>query len=42
MNKNGVLIIHGHKNEIEEFPKIFNIIEEKIYGISKIFFGNFD
>tara|TARA_Y100000389_G_scaffold65385_1_gene61454 strand:+ start:619 stop:1182 length:564 start_codon:yes stop_codon:yes gene_type:complete len=42
MNKNGVLIIHRHKNEIEEFPKIFNIIEEKIYGISKIFFGNFD
>ena len=42
INKNGVLIIQRHKNEIEEFPKIFNIIEEKIYGISKIFFGNFD
>ena len=42
INKNGVLIIHRHKNEIEEFPKIFNKIEEKIYGISKIFFGNFD
>ena len=42
LNENGVLIIHRHKNEIEEFPENFKIVEEKIYGISKIFFGNFD
>ena len=25
----------------DEFPKNFNIIEERVYGISKIIFGNY-
>tara|TARA_B100000780_G_scaffold258827_1_gene209394 strand:+ start:424 stop:987 length:564 start_codon:yes stop_codon:yes gene_type:complete len=36
----GVIIIHRHKKEIDEFPKEFKIIEEKSYGISKVIFGN--
>ncbi len=36
LNKNGIIIIHRHKKEKDIFPVGFNIIEEKIYGISKI------
>tara|TARA_B100000787_G_C16162449_1_gene282117 strand:- start:319 stop:882 length:564 start_codon:yes stop_codon:yes gene_type:complete len=42
LNKNGIIIIHRHKKEKDEFPENFRIIEEKSYGISKIIFGNFD
>tara|TARA_B100001175_G_C19386704_1_gene579311 strand:- start:47 stop:613 length:567 start_codon:yes stop_codon:yes gene_type:complete len=38
LNKNGVIIIHRHKNEKDFFPKNFKIIEEKKYGVSKIIF----
>ena len=38
---NGIIIIHRHKNENDEFHKLLNIIEEKSYGISKIMFGKF-
>jgi 16S rRNA (guanine966-N2)-methyltransferase len=38
LNKNGVIIIHRHKNEKDIFPKNYEIIEEKKYGISKIIF----
>ena len=41
LNKEGIVIIHRHKNENDEFHKSFNIIEEKKYGISKIIFGKF-
>ena len=37
----GLIIIHRHKKEVDEFPEKFNIIEEKSYGISKVIFGNF-
>jgi 16S rRNA (guanine966-N2)-methyltransferase len=37
---NGIVIIHRHKKEKDEFPKKFQIIEEKIYGISRVLFGN--
>ena len=40
LKKNGIFIIHRHKKENDEFPINFNIIEEKIYGISRIIFGN--
>jgi 16S rRNA (guanine966-N2)-methyltransferase len=40
LNKDGIIIIHRHKNEEDEFPKKFNIIENKTYGISKVIFGN--
>ena len=38
---NGVIIIHRHKKEIDEFPKNFQLIDEKKYGISKIIFGSY-
>ena len=37
----GVIIIHRHKKEDEKFIDKLNIIEIKIYGISKVIFGNF-
>ncbi len=38
LNKNGIIIIHRHKNETIVFPEYYKIIEEKKYGISKIVF----
>ncbi len=40
LKKNGIFIIHRHKKNNEEFPKKFNLLIEKNYGISKIIFGN--
>ncbi len=40
LNKNGIIIIHRHKNGIDEFSKNFQILDQKKYGISKIIFGN--
>ena len=40
LNKNGIIIIHRHKKEKDEFPINFKILEEKKYGISKIIFDN--
>ena len=37
----GVIIIHRHKKEVDEFPIEFKIVEEKSYGISKVIFGNY-
>jgi 16S rRNA (guanine966-N2)-methyltransferase len=42
MNKGGIIIIHRHKNETDEFIEEFNILEKRNYGISKIIFGKFD
>ena len=39
--KNGIIIIHRNKNTKEKFPHHFQILEERIYGISKIIFGKF-
>ena len=36
----GIIIIHRHKKEKDVFPKGFNILIKKNYGISKIIFGN--
>ena len=41
LNDKSIIIIHRHKKENENFMDNFNIIEEKIYGISKVIFGNF-
>ena len=41
LNKNGIIIIHRHKSEKDNFPPNFKIIEEKKYGISKIFFTTY-
>ena len=40
LNKNGIIIIHRHKNEKDLFPENFKTIEEKKYGLSKIIFLN--
>tara|TARA_Y100000590_G_scaffold227029_1_gene256373 strand:- start:8567 stop:9124 length:558 start_codon:yes stop_codon:yes gene_type:complete len=38
LNKNGIIILHRHKKELDSFPSSFKIIEQKVYGISKIIF----
>lgn len=37
----GIIILHRHKNENDNFPENFKIIEQKVYGVSKIIFGNY-
>jgi 16S rRNA (guanine966-N2)-methyltransferase len=39
--KNGIIIIHRNKTTKEKLPDNFKILEERIYGISKIIFGKF-
>tara|TARA_B110000881_G_C18483113_1_gene467641 strand:- start:415 stop:978 length:564 start_codon:yes stop_codon:yes gene_type:complete len=41
LNDNGIIIIHRHKKESDEFPEKFNILEQKLYGISKVIFGSY-
>ncbi len=41
LKKNGILIFHRNKNTKEKFPDFFKILDERIYGISKIKFGRF-
>ena len=38
LHKNGILIIHRHRNEQDILSKNFKIIEKRKYGISKIIF----
>jgi 16S rRNA (guanine966-N2)-methyltransferase len=38
LNKNGIVVIHRHKNEQDMIPKNFKVIEDKRYGLSKIIF----
>ena len=40
LNKDGVIIVHRHKRENDEFSKNFRVLDEKKYGISKIIFGD--
>ena len=39
LKKEGVIILHRHKKEKDDFPEEFNILKVKTYGISKIIFG---
>ncbi len=39
LQKNGIIIIHRHKKESDQFSTNLKILEEKKYGISKIIFG---
>ena len=41
LNKNGIIILHRSKTTKEKLPNYFEIIDERIYGISKITFGKF-
>ena len=38
IKEKGIIILHRHRNEIDNLPTDFKIIEEKKYGISKIIF----
>ena len=39
LHHKGIIILHRHKNTKEKFPNYFKIVDERIYGISKIIFG---
>ena len=41
LNKDGIIVLHREKSTKERLPDYFRIIDERIYGISKIIFGNF-
>ena len=38
LNENGIIIIHRHKNQQDVIPNVFQVIEQKKYGISMITF----
>ena len=38
LNKNGILVVHRHKDEKDTIPNNLKIVEEKKYGLSKIIF----
>tara|TARA_Y100000768_G_C23805264_1_gene599174 strand:- start:209 stop:769 length:561 start_codon:yes stop_codon:yes gene_type:complete len=40
LNKNGIMIVHRHKKDISEFTSKIEILEERKYGVSNIFFMN--
>ena len=39
LNKNGIIILHRNKAAKEKLPIYFKVVDERIYGISKIIFG---
>ena len=41
LNKDGVLILHRNKKTIDVFPNQFKILSQRVYGLSKIYFGKF-
>ena len=42
LKNKGIIIIHRHKNDDENYSNNFKILETKKYGISKILFGILD
>ena len=41
LDEKGAIILHRHKNDKITLPEKYKIIEERKYGISKIFFLNY-
>ena len=39
LKKNGIIILHRHKNAKEKFTTYFKVIDKRVYGLSKIIFG---
>ena len=39
LNKDGIIILHRNKTTREKLPSYFQIVDERVYGISKIIFG---
>jgi len=38
LSRGGIIVVHRHKNDNDNLDSEFKIVEEKIYGISKIIF----
>ena len=41
LEKNGIIIIHRKKGDLDSYPKKFRIIDTKIYGLSTFVFGKY-
>ena len=39
LKKNGIIILHRHKNTNEKLTINFEVIDQRVYGLSKIIFG---
>ena len=39
LDKNGIIILHRNKTTKEKLPNYFKIVDERVYGRSKIIFG---
>ena len=39
LEKNGIIIIHRKKGDLDIYPKKFKIIDTKNYGLSTFIFG---
>ena len=39
LEKNGIIIIHRKKDNLDIYPKKFKVIDTKRYGLSKFVFG---
>ena len=39
LKKDGIIILHRNKAAKDELPNFFVVLDERIYGISKIIFG---
>jgi len=39
LKKNGIIILHRNKDQIENLPDLFAALDKRIYGVSKIIFG---
>ena len=39
LKKNGTIVIHRNKNIKEKYSNSFKVLDERVYGISKIIFG---
>tara|TARA_Y100000590_G_C15522036_1_gene939731 strand:- start:198 stop:749 length:552 start_codon:yes stop_codon:yes gene_type:complete len=40
LKKNGIIVLHKHKDNLNNLPKNFKIIKQLNHGISRIYFGN--
>ena len=40
LTEKGLIILHRHKNDKIQITNHLNILETRIYGISKIYFAN--
>ena len=41
LKEDGIIILHRHKNSSEKLTPYFKVIEQRIYGISKIIYGKY-